>query len=224
MVNIPMVSGPDRTAAKVYTPASDGMHITIPFRNIQTEWRGVISNQEEKGLGGLQTRLSSWCCQQEIINVLKQCHPFWRLVRPWSTCWRSSLYFPHNMNTAPRLKTHLSGATSAPGGGSAEAPDLDPGLVLLVHYCLAYPDTQLACWLLIYDGCPSRGDSQAPPPPPAQPRHTRRLIITTFQSLPTGSPSHLEDQELYFMCSTEVCSPADGDCIEGCFSGPKLDN
>ncbi|XP_041735497.1 uncharacterized protein LOC121568994 isoform X3 [Coregonus clupeaformis] len=142
-----------------------------------------------------------------------------RLVRPWSTCWRSSLYFPHNMNTAPRLKTHLSGATSAPGGGSAEAPDLDPGLVLLVHYCLAYPDTQLACWLLIYDGCPSRGDSQAPPPPPAQPRHTRRLIITTFQSLPTGSPSHLEDQELYFMCSTEVCSPADGDCIEGCFSG-----
>ncbi|CAB1341923.1 unnamed protein product, partial [Coregonus sp. 'balchen'] len=166
------------------------------------------------------------------------------------------------MNTAPRLKTHLSGrvryqvmsttpsplsplrahwlsvyeslqqllpretstnqstsgATSAPGGGSAEAPDLDPGLVLLVHYCLAYPDTQLACWLLIYDGCPSRGDSQAPPPPPAQPRHTRRLIITTFQFLPTGSPSHLEDQELYFMCSTEVCSPADGDCIEGCFS------
>ncbi|CAB1341920.1 unnamed protein product [Coregonus sp. 'balchen'] len=108
--------------------------------------------------------------------------------------------------------------------GLLSPPDLDPGLVLLVHYCLAYSDTPLARWLLIYDGCPSRGDSQAPPPPPAQPRHTRRLTITTFQSLPTGSPSHLEDQEIYFMCSTEVCSPADGDCIEGCFRGPKLDD
>ncbi|XP_024289045.1 uncharacterized protein LOC112258738 isoform X1 [Oncorhynchus tshawytscha] len=99
--------------------------------------------------------------------------------------------------------------------GLLSPPDMDPGLVLLVHYCLAYPDTPRARWLLIYDGCPSRGDSQAPPPPPAQPRHTRRLTITTFQSLPTGSPSHLE---IYFMCSTEVCSPSDGDCIEGCFS------
>ncbi|XP_031690214.1 zona pellucida sperm-binding protein 1-like [Oncorhynchus kisutch] len=66
-------------------------------------------------------------------------------------------------------------------------PDMYPGLV---HYCLAYPDTPQARWLLIYDGCPSRGDFQAPPPP----RHTRRLTITTFQSLPTGSHSHLEDQ------------------------------
>ncbi|XP_029914095.1 uncharacterized protein LOC115363898 [Myripristis murdjan] len=108
----------------------------------------------------------------------------------------------------------------------------EPDLVLLVHYCLVYTYTPYASWMLIYDGCPKHGDSQLllpPPPSPSHPHHIRRLAITSFLSLPTQSPSrqshggysHLEDPEMYFMCSTEVCSAADGDCTVGCISSPQ---
>lgn len=29
----------------------------------------------------------------------------------------------------------------------------DPGLVLLVHFCVAYPRSGKAVWLILYDGC-----------------------------------------------------------------------
>ncbi|KAM8880034.1 uncharacterized protein AB9W97_015071 [Spinachia spinachia] len=98
----------------------------------------------------------------------------------------------------------------------------DPSLVLLVHFCVAYPLSGKAVWLLLYNGCPNPYDpalEQAvlsdtrPSTPLAQ---TRRFTISTFQFLPDGEFSD-PDEENNFMCSTEICSPRDGPCIEGCF-------
>ncbi|XP_005747120.1 uncharacterized protein LOC102213713 [Pundamilia nyererei] len=98
----------------------------------------------------------------------------------------------------------------------------DPTLVLLVHFCVAYPRSGKAVWVLLYNGCPNPLD---PAPPQAVPSHpqplspdaqTRRFTITTFQFLPDGEFKDL-DEEIYFMCSTEICSPRDGPCVEGCF-------
>ncbi|CAJ1053473.1 uncharacterized protein LOC117815806 [Xyrichtys novacula] len=98
----------------------------------------------------------------------------------------------------------------------------DPNLVLLVHYCVAYPRSGKAVWLLLYNGCPNPLDP-APqqavlfdPPPPSPQAQTRRFTISTFQFLPDGEFKDA-DEEIYFMCSTEICSPRDGPCVEGCF-------
>ncbi|XP_045904326.1 uncharacterized protein LOC123970359 [Micropterus dolomieu] len=98
----------------------------------------------------------------------------------------------------------------------------DPSLVLLVHFCVAYPRSGKAVWLLLYNGCPNPLDP-APeqavllnPRPPSPQAQTRRFTISTFQFLPDGDFKDL-DEEIYFMCSTEICSPHDGPCVEGCF-------
>ncbi|XP_066563687.1 zona pellucida sperm-binding protein 1-like [Amia ocellicauda] len=99
----------------------------------------------------------------------------------------------------------------------------DPSLVLLVHYCLAYPPSAQAAWVLLYDGCPNPLDEQHSSTlhtlrgPPLF-RHRRRFHIQAFQFLKPGPPSDSEE-EVYFMCSTEVCSPSQGPCVEGCFDG-----
>ncbi|XP_074511620.1 uncharacterized protein LOC141780341 [Sebastes fasciatus] len=107
----------------------------------------------------------------------------------------------------------------------------EPGLVLLVHSCLAYTQAPDPSWMLVYDGCPSPGDSQLLPSPNPDPHHIRRIVISGFLSLPAESPSHmaegghahLEDPEIYFLCLTEVCSAADGDCTVGCINSPNSD-
>ncbi|XP_061731304.1 uncharacterized protein LOC133535440 [Nerophis ophidion] len=98
----------------------------------------------------------------------------------------------------------------------------DSSLVLLVHYCVAYPRSGDAVWVLLYNGCPNPLDPASQqvvlshPPPPAPQGQTRRFTMSTFQFLPDD---HIKDpdEEIYFMCSTEVCSPHDGPCVEGCF-------
>ncbi|XP_041840229.1 uncharacterized protein LOC121639097 [Melanotaenia boesemani] len=98
----------------------------------------------------------------------------------------------------------------------------DPSLVLLVHFCVAYPRSGKAVWVLLYNGCPNPLD---PAPPktvlshsePSSPQsQTRRFTISTFQFLPDDEFQDM-DEEIYFMCSTEICSPQDGPCVEGCF-------
>ncbi|XP_058496397.1 uncharacterized protein si:ch73-90k17.1 isoform X1 [Solea solea] len=98
----------------------------------------------------------------------------------------------------------------------------DPSLLLLVNYCVAYPRSGTSVWVLLYNGCPNPLDP-APhqavlsDPQPSSPQgQTRRFTISTFQFLPDGE---LKDpnEEIYFMCSTEICSPRDGPCVEGCF-------
>ncbi|KAG7487129.1 hypothetical protein JOB18_047067 [Solea senegalensis] len=98
----------------------------------------------------------------------------------------------------------------------------DPSLLLLVNYCVAYPRSGTSVWVLLYNGCPNPLDP-APhqavlsDPQPSSPQgQIRRFTISTFQFLPDGE---LKDpnEEIYFMCSTEICSPRDGPCVEGCF-------
>ncbi|XP_067297233.1 uncharacterized protein [Pseudorasbora parva] len=98
----------------------------------------------------------------------------------------------------------------------------DPTAMLLVHYCIAYPRSAKSAWILIYDGCPNFLDQTpthtAPATPPeALTNHVRRFTVTTFQFL--SEDANLQaDEEIYFMCSTEVCLPSDGPCVEGCFA------
>ncbi|XP_036805271.1 uncharacterized protein LOC110493464 isoform X1 [Oncorhynchus mykiss] len=101
----------------------------------------------------------------------------------------------------------------------------DDKVVLLVHYCVAYPRSGQTVWVLLYNGCPNHLDPASqkphpsPPPPPFHQGQTRRFTISTFQFLTSGQTQTLEDhEEIYFMCSTEVCSPLDGSlCVAGCF-------
>nr|XP_057902156.1 uncharacterized protein LOC131100911 isoform X2 [Doryrhamphus excisus] len=98
----------------------------------------------------------------------------------------------------------------------------DPSLVLLVHYCVAYPRSGKAVWVLLYNGCPNPLDPATQhvvlshPQPPSPQGQTRRFTMSTFQFLPDDEIKD-PDEEIYFMCSTEVCSPRDGPCVEGCF-------
>ncbi|XP_061686867.1 uncharacterized protein LOC133506600 isoform X2 [Syngnathoides biaculeatus] len=97
----------------------------------------------------------------------------------------------------------------------------DPGLKLLVHYCVAYSRTGSSLWVLLYNGCPNPLDpSSQVVPSDAQlsspPGQTRRFTMSTFQFLPEGEIKD-PNEEIYFMCSTEVCSSRDGPCVEGCF-------
>nr|XP_015201486.1 PREDICTED: zona pellucida sperm-binding protein 4-like [Lepisosteus oculatus] len=102
----------------------------------------------------------------------------------------------------------------------------DPNLVLLVHYCVAYPRSGQAVWVLLYDGCPNPLDyghtstlhihSKLP-----LPKHHRRFHIQTFQFLDSTSYSYV-NEEIYFMCSTELCLPSERQCMEGCFDGRKI--
>ncbi|XP_071329433.1 uncharacterized protein [Trachinotus anak] len=98
----------------------------------------------------------------------------------------------------------------------------DPSLVLLVHFCVAYPRSGKSVWVLLYNGCPNPLDPApqqavlSDPRPPSPQGQTRRFTISTFQFLPDGEFKD-PDEEIYFMCSTEICSPRDGPCVEGCF-------
>ncbi|XP_064180001.1 uncharacterized protein LOC135248891 isoform X4 [Anguilla rostrata] len=96
----------------------------------------------------------------------------------------------------------------------------DPSMVLLVHYCLAYPRSARAAWVLNYDGCPNQLDTTGllPTSAPSPLSPTRRFTIRTFQFL--SSDLSYTDEEIYFMCSTEVCSQSEGPCVEGCIHFP----
>nr|XP_015201503.1 PREDICTED: uncharacterized protein LOC107077222 [Lepisosteus oculatus] len=53
------------------------------------------------------------------------------------------------------------------------------------------------------------------------PKHHRRFHIQTFQFLDSTSYSYI-NEEIYFMCSTELCLPSERQCVEGCFDGRKI--
>ncbi|MBN3290646.1 ZP4 protein, partial [Polypterus senegalus] len=98
----------------------------------------------------------------------------------------------------------------------------EPNMVLLVHYCIAYPRSSMNAWVLIYEGCPNKEsavnlilkDIEGHP----LPKYLRRFDLHTFQFLDPKSQERL-DEEVYFMCSTEACSSSSQFCNEGCFDG-----
>ncbi|MBN3311892.1 ZP4 protein, partial [Atractosteus spatula] len=53
------------------------------------------------------------------------------------------------------------------------------------------------------------------------PKHHRRFHIQTFQFLDSTSYYYI-NEEVYFMCSTELCLPSERQCVEGCFDGRKI--
>ncbi|XP_056154016.1 zona pellucida sperm-binding protein 4-like [Lampris incognitus] len=96
-----------------------------------------------------------------------------------------------------------------------------PYAVILVNYCLAYPRSAKNALVLVYDGCANPNDphvsiikvNNLP-----QNRHQRRFVVTAFQLMDQHTHNYL-NEEIYFMCSTEVCRPAEKLCRESCFDG-----
>ncbi|XP_058886386.1 uncharacterized protein LOC117406272 [Acipenser ruthenus] len=103
----------------------------------------------------------------------------------------------------------------------------NPNVVLLVHYCIAYPQSSQAAWVILYEGCPNILDYSSAAGLHVKynnmpvSKHTRRFEIQSFQFLDYKTKQHL-DEEIYFMCSTEVCSPEHRVCNEGCFDGRDM--
>ncbi|XP_041100061.1 zona pellucida sperm-binding protein 4-like [Polyodon spathula] len=103
----------------------------------------------------------------------------------------------------------------------------NPSVVLLVHYCIAYPRSSQAAWVIIYEGCPNILDYSSAAGLHVKynnmpvSKHTRRFEIEIFQFLDYKTKQRL-DEEIYFMCSTEVCSPERRVCNEGCFDGREM--
>ncbi|XP_029370675.1 zona pellucida sperm-binding protein 4-like [Echeneis naucrates] len=96
-----------------------------------------------------------------------------------------------------------------------------PDAVILVNYCLAYPRSAKNALVLVYEGCANPLDpnvsilkvSDLPTN-----RHQRRFVVTAFQFMDQLTNKYL-DEEIYFMCSSEVCRPAEKTCAERCFDG-----
>ncbi|KAJ0055048.1 hypothetical protein NL108_008996 [Boleophthalmus pectinirostris] len=96
-----------------------------------------------------------------------------------------------------------------------------PEAVILVNYCIAYPRSASNALVLVYEGCANPYDP-----------HTfvllnsdfgaagneRRFVVKAFQFMEQNTNQYL-DEEIYFMCSTEVCFPMERTCEEQCFDG-----
>ncbi|XP_055749101.1 zona pellucida sperm-binding protein 4-like [Salvelinus fontinalis] len=99
----------------------------------------------------------------------------------------------------------------------------NPQATLLVNYCLAYPRSAKNVLVLIHEGCANPQDpnvsilkfSNLP-----QNRHQRRFMIQAFQFMDQRTNKYL-DEEIYFMCSTEVCMPTEKTCEERCFDATR---
>ncbi|XP_021178675.2 zona pellucida sperm-binding protein 1 isoform X1 [Fundulus heteroclitus] len=96
-----------------------------------------------------------------------------------------------------------------------------PDAVLLVNYCLAYPRSAKNALVIIHEGCANPNDptvsilkvSDSP-----QNRHLRRFRVEAFQFMDQRTNLYL-NEEIYFMCSTEVCMTLEKPCVERCFDG-----
>ncbi|KAL4629814.1 zona pellucida sperm-binding protein 1-like [Arapaima gigas] len=104
--------------------------------------------------------------------------------------------------------------------------DPNPAAVLLVNYCLAYPRSAKNALVLLYEGCPNPLDGAPTSVLYAkdlpQSKHKRRFEIKTFQFMDLKFKKYL-DEEIYFMCSTEVCLPSEKKCVEGCFGHVSIE-
>lgn len=97
-----------------------------------------------------------------------------------------------------------------------------PAATLQVHYCVAYPHSARSALVLLFEGCPNPLDpgntsilhvNDLPQNP-----NQRRFKIEAFQFMDLSSNKY-QNEEIYFMCSTEVCMPSELPCVETCFDG-----
>ncbi|KAM6974351.1 zona pellucida sperm-binding protein 4-like [Tautogolabrus adspersus] len=96
-----------------------------------------------------------------------------------------------------------------------------PDAVILVNYCVAYPRSAKNALVLVFEGCANPYDpnvsilkvSDLP-----KNRHQRRFVVNAFQFMDQKTNKYLEE-EIYFMCSAEVCRTEEKTCVERCFDG-----
>ncbi|CAL9691586.1 unnamed protein product [Knipowitschia caucasica] len=94
-----------------------------------------------------------------------------------------------------------------------------PKSTLLVNYCVAYPRSAHNALVLVYEGCANPFDPQSSVIKNIAyngPTHERRFEVDVFQFMEQNTNKYL-DEEIYFMCSTEVCFPSEKECKEHCF-------
>ncbi|XP_073340154.1 zona pellucida sperm-binding protein 4-like [Pagrus major] len=96
-----------------------------------------------------------------------------------------------------------------------------PDAVILVNYCIAYPRSAKNALVLVYEGCANPYDPnvsilQVTGSP--KNRHQRRFVVKAFQFMDQKTNQYL-NEEIYFMCSAEVCKPEEKTCAERCFDG-----
>ncbi|XP_044028655.1 uncharacterized protein LOC122864925 [Siniperca chuatsi] len=94
-----------------------------------------------------------------------------------------------------------------------------PDAVILVNYCIAYPRSAKNALVLIYQGCANPHDpnvSILKVHDLPKNRHQRRFVVRAFQFMDQTTNKYL-DEEIYFMCSTEVCRELEKKCQQQCF-------
>uniref|UniRef100_A0A3Q2Z262 Zona pellucida sperm-binding protein 4-like n=1 Tax=Hippocampus comes TaxID=109280 RepID=A0A3Q2Z262_HIPCM len=96
-----------------------------------------------------------------------------------------------------------------------------PDATILVKYCLAFPRSAKNALVLVYEGCANPHDpnvailqiSNLP-----QNRHQRHFEVKVFQFMDVKTKRYLNEQ-INFMCSSEVCRSDEKTCEERCFDG-----
>ncbi|KAM9340223.1 zona pellucida sperm-binding protein 4 [Symphorus nematophorus] len=98
-----------------------------------------------------------------------------------------------------------------------------PDAVILVNYCIAYPRSAKNALVLVYEGCANpydKGVSILQVSDLPKNRHQRRFVVKAFQFMDQKTNKYL-NEDIYFMCSTEVCRTTEKTCEERCFDGKK---
>ncbi|XP_061598296.1 uncharacterized protein LOC133461410 [Cololabis saira] len=97
-----------------------------------------------------------------------------------------------------------------------------PDAVILVNYCLAYPDSASNALVLVYEGCANPNDpTVAVLKVKGTPNnHQRRFVVNAFHFMDQKTSLYL-NEEINFMCSVEVCRPSEKMCEERCFDGKE---
>ncbi|XP_078811323.1 uncharacterized protein LOC101157662 isoform X2 [Oryzias latipes] len=99
-----------------------------------------------------------------------------------------------------------------------------PDAVILVNYCLARPRSATNGMVLVYERCSNPDDpsvSVLKVKDFPDSCHQRRFVVDAFRSMSLKTDVFL-NEEIYFLCSTDVCDPNQRSCEERCLDG-RLD-
>ncbi|XP_061615920.1 zona pellucida sperm-binding protein 4-like [Phyllopteryx taeniolatus] len=96
-----------------------------------------------------------------------------------------------------------------------------PNATILVKYCLAYPRSATNALVLVYEGCANPNDPNVAILQVSnlqQNCHQRHFEVKAFQFMDVKTKRYL-DEQIHFMCSSEVCWSDEKTCEEPCFDG-----
>ncbi|XP_037548914.1 zona pellucida sperm-binding protein 1 [Nematolebias whitei] len=95
--------------------------------------------------------------------------------------------------------------------------------VILVNYCVAYPRTANNALVLIHEGCANPNDptvSLLKVDNLPNSRHQKRFKVDAFRFM--DQTNAYLNEEIYFMCSAEVCIVSEKPCEQQCFDANAL--